>query len=291
MRVYGLVSDKRRKNGSAEQILRALNGRLSQAAINSLLFSKGDRTGAANESSARLAFTLSFRLLVDAWIDSAKTKDGEQPWKRVFPLPYLQDYLDRNPLHLNVGEEGPYLVLLPNVWPKPKQPSAFIWEALTVELRKQVGDEKARFEQFMLEVMPFAWDAAVAMLLQLLDSSERTRLFHCDGCGTYFMRARTPKRDVLIYRGSWCVRCKGKGAAARTEESRKIRTKQMVEWAADAWTEWRPNQPQKYGERAEWVAQRVNKRLPADWSEIARNWVTHHQDEIEAEVERRRANG
>jgi len=131
-------------------------------------------------------------------------------------------------------------------------------------------------------------DGARAMFLQLLDSPACRRLFRCNGCGMYFLRERMPKKDTPIKRGSWCARCKreGRDRIRRTEDGRNERTRQMVRLAADAWPLWR--QDRRHGERAEWIARKVNKRLQASWNPIAKNWVTGHKDEIEAELERRR---
>jgi len=128
-------------------------------------------------------------------------------------------------------------------------------------------------------------DGARAMFLQLLDSPASRRLFRCNGCRTYFLRERMPKKDTPIKRGSWCVSCKrdGRDRVQRTNESRDQRTKQRIGLAADAWAKWKPDR--RHGERAEWVARQVSKRLDGD--AIAKNWVTHHTKEIEAEVERR----
>src|SRR5208282_4982403 len=73
-------------------------------------------------------------------------------------------------------------------------------------------------------------DAAICLFLQWLDSPARTRLFRCDGCGTYFIRTRTPKRDTPIYHGTFCAACKSKGKdrARRTEDSRNNRTEEMI---------------------------------------------------------------
>jgi hypothetical protein len=60
----------------------------------------------------------------------------------------------------------------------------------------------------------------------------------------------------------------------------------MIEWAADNWPKW----TKRSGVRSEWVAEQVNKRVerqPISWDTIKGNWVTWHQAEIEAEVERR----
>ncbi len=286
MRVYGFVGEKRSKSGAAEDILRALNGRFPQPLVNALLTGKADGIAGENAPYARLAFTTSLRAMVDAWINSAKTEEEEQPWKRTYWPLFLQDFVARNPPMLQIAKEGPCIVLFPHVWDKRKRLPLLAKEAIESML-SQLEDRESPSAQFMREITPFAFDAATAMFLQLLDSPACRRLFRCDGCGVYFPRVRTPKKDTPILNGSYCAKCKGKGSARRTGKSRDSRANQMIRWAADVWEEWKPNQPHSYGERAEWVAWKVNKRMPGVWSHIAKNWITRHTDEIEAEVRRR----
>jgi hypothetical protein len=287
MKVYGFVGEKRGKSGSVEQILRALNGRLSKAAVNALLPDNADGIASEKASIARLAFTLSLRMMVDAWINSAKTEEGEQPWKRTFWPLFLQDHVERNPPLLQIAEEGPCLVMFPHVWDKRKRLPLLVKEPLESMLT-QLEDMKSPSRQFVREIMPFAFDAAIAMFLQLLDSSERTRMFRCDGCRAYFFRARAPKKDTPIYHGSYCANCKGKGKdrARRTMESRTQRTQEKIGWAADAWAQWKPQR--RFGERSDWIVKKVNARLPTDQNPIKVNWLTRHRAEIEAELERRK---
>jgi hypothetical protein len=285
MEVYGVIGDKRGKSGSIEQILQFLNGRLPKGAVNALLPGNADGIACEKEPIARLAFTLLLRSKVDAWIDSAKTEDEEQPWKRTFSALSLQDYVERNPPLLQITEEGPCLVMFPHVWDKRKRFPLLTKEPMEA-LLTQLEDMKSPSLQFVREIMPFVLDATTAIFLQLLDSLAPTRLFRCDGCSAYFMRTRAPKKDTPIYHGSYCANCKrkGKDRVRRTVDGRNRRTQQKTELAADAWAEWKPDH--RHGQRSEWVAKRVTAKLPRGES-IKVNWVTLHQTEIEAEVERR----
>ena len=286
MRVYGFVGEKRGKSSSVEQILRLLNGRLPQPAVNALLIGKRDGLTGNDARNANLALCMTLRMFLGAWIDSGKTEGEENASKRTLTSwrNVLQDYLERNPPMVELSEQGPHLFMFPHVWDERKELSAFAKNAVNTSL-SQMNETPAEEVRSLRRIMPFVWDTAIALVLLLLDSPERTRLFRCDGCQTYFMRARAPKKNVPIYRGSWCENCKGKGSARRTETSRDARTKKMVERAADVWANWK--QDRRHGERSEWVAEQVNKKLPANANHIAKNWVTRHQDEIEAEVERR----
>jgi hypothetical protein len=194
--------------------------------------------------------------------------------------PLLKDFIQRNPPLLEFTEEGPCLLLVPHVWDGPKQLPAFAEEEGFFR-----GLRDASLREAASRIFPFAFDTALALFLQILDSEARTQLFRCEGCQTYFMRARAPKRDIPIYRGSWCTECKNKGGAKRTRDSRDDRKKDMVGWAADAWLSWKSNRRQGH---TEWIVEQVNKRLPPGRDYIARNWVTRHKSDIEAEVERRK---
>jgi hypothetical protein len=250
MRVVGFVGDKGGK--ASKRLLQALNGRLPQLTLNSIITGDPDGIPDRDAGQAAYSFQRSLRELLDKWIDSGKTGDGEFPLQRSsFQLP--ETYVRRNPPALSMDAEGPYLILVP--WKEGKS--------------------------FAASVI----DGALAIFVQFLDSPECRRLFRCDGCGTYFMRVREPKKDTPIKRGSWCAKCKGKGGSRRTDESRKNRKDERVQLAAEVWEQWKRDR--RHGERAEWVARKINERLPSGRNHIAKNWVTRHTKEIEAEVERR----
>jgi hypothetical protein len=202
------------------------------------------------------------RRLCDQWIDSGKCDGVEDPWRRNInwkteeriPLvETLRDYARRNPPRAEPGEDGRF-----DIWMLPTFPSDPILRAR---------------------------DMGVYHLIHLLDSPIRERLSRCEECSAYFTRARMPKKDMPVYHGTFCQKCKNKGAERRTVKSREQRTKRRIELAADAWNKWRPRA--RYGKREEWVAQQVNERQPVGWDCIKRNWVKWHMDEIVAEAERR----
>lgn len=257
MRVTGLVAgSESSEDGCSQNTLAALNIRLRRPAVNVLI--TGDAKKDASPT-ALVIFHQALRLVVNKWIDSGKRDGKEWPNRRIPPRDVLLEYTERNPA---------------------------VWDILAPdgELRLQIvpGSFFEKSDQKRA-----AYDAAVALFIQLLDSPKRARLFSCDGCRTYFLRQRMPKKDKPIERGSYCENCKreGKDRIRRTEDSRGERTKQMIGLAADVWPQWK--QDRRHGERTEWVAQQVNKRRKSNRDRIAKNWVTHHQTEIEAEVERR----
>jgi hypothetical protein len=241
MRVVGFVGN----NGRADHnmwLLWALNGRLPRKVLSVIV--TGSEDGIADEDAqfAKYSFSRVLREEMDKWIDSGRTGEVENPWERVAP-PLPEIFVRRNPPVLSMDANGPYLIMVP--WKEGKN--------------------------FVESVM----DGAFAMFVQFLDSPECRRLFRCDGCGRYFIRDREPKKDMPIKRGSWCAKCKGKGGAKRTANSREIRKSALVELAAEAWIRWKPGN--RLGERPDWIVKQVNAKMPVGQNPIKINWVTRHQ--------------
>lgn len=286
MKVYGFIGDKRGKSGSVEQILRLLNGRFPQALVNALVTGKADGLAGNDARNANFVFRMILRMFLDAWIDTGKTEGGENASERTFWRNVLQDYVERNPPMVELSEQGPYLVMFPRAWDKQKKLSAFAADGANTML-SQLKEVPAEEVRSLRRIMPFIWDTAIALVLQLLDSPERTRLFRCDGCGAYSMRTRAPKKNTPIYHGTWCENCKGKGSAMRTKGSRGTRTERMIGWAADAMEQWRPEN--RFGKEIDWIVKKVNACLKAAGRDpIKSNWVARHLQEIKTEVERRK---
>lgn len=244
-----------------------LNGKIRKGLLESQAGAEGNPQEI--KDAAVFVFLKHLRNLVDQWISSGKNVDhieAEDPWRRcvywsstAHPKPIV-DALSR---YTNVC--APELLFGPNsqieigMLPKSRQ----------------------------LRPLDVAWSRAVWWFVMLLDSPGRERLFSCDSCGKYFVRVRAPKKETLIYHGTYCKSCKDKGKdrARRTVESRNRRTEEKIRWAADAWSKWK--QDRRHGKRSEWVAEQVNKNLLLRGESIKGNWVTRNQNEIEAEVERR----
>ena len=281
MRVYGFVRQPSGNNrGPDALLLRALNDRLTKTDL-SMFFAEvsGNRV-----ESFMLIHLL--RFLVDKWIDSGRSGDEESPWERQPWHEPLQDYMERNPPKLYITKDGLSLFVgSPPIEHNGRK--TFSWLAEYVKQNLTLVPKKRYPDAQFRKALHAAADPASALYLQLLDSPISDRLLRCDGCRSYFVRSRAPKKGVPIYRGSWCARCKGKGGARRTNKSRENRTKKMVEFAADAWMQWRPDR--HHGECAQWVAQQMNDRMPEEWERLKKtNWVTRHKSEIDAEVERRK---
>ncbi len=225
-------------------------------------------------------FLLTLRQLVDQWLESGKDRVEfvEQPWSRNvfwFSDAYqeridrtLQKFMHRNPPPNEFSRDGRLarLETVSHLWlPKPAA-----WPSSEPEL----DDTLSR-----------ARDYAIAEFYKFLESRCPQRLFKCDECGAYFVRARAPRKETRIRRGAFCEKCKHKGGARRTVDSRKRRLQEMIGWAADAWAKWKPGN--RFGNRTDWVVQKVNAKLSPNQKRIKVNWVSWHQTEIEIEVERR----
>jgi hypothetical protein len=261
MRVTGLVAGSESQDGCSKNTLAALNIRLRRPAINVLI------TGDAKKDASPAAFAIfhqALQLVVNKWIDSGKRDGKERPYRRVPPRDVLLEYTERNPA----------------VWDIFAPDGELRLQVVPVSFFEKSDQKRA------------AYDAAVALFIQLLDSPKRARLFRCDGCRTYFLRQRMPKKDTPIERGSYCENCKreGKDRIRRTEDSRGERTKQMIRWAADAWVQWKPKRQHGDEERAKWVTWKVNQQMITEgWDPLQKtNWVTRHTNKIQEEVDRRK---
>jgi hypothetical protein len=225
----------------------------------------------SKRAAALLEFDSTLRRLTDQWIDSGKDwQDGtvDEPHRRNilwhstrFPEPIfrtLTTFWDRNRPQVIVQINGRSTV-------KPEPKPSLNTKDLSLGAREH----------------------AIYHFQQLLDSPIRERLSRCDACRAYFVRARAPKKDTPIFRGTFCSNpnCKGKGSVKRMNATRETRTKQRVELAAKLWSEW--TQRKRQLERSKWVAREMNNTLFLGGEGITGKWVTQHQKEIEAEIERR----
>lgn len=211
------------------------------------------------------------RWFVDTWITSGKHDGAENAWERsvhwtseAHPIPLAEILVKwtetANPPRLLIGPDGRFQISVTPLF------------LLNRESVKNV-------DPAML-----AYASAVYWFTSLLDSPTRERLFRCDKCGKYFVRARAPRKEKPICHGTFCEKHKNKGGARRTVDSRNRRTQVRIGWAADAWPKWTPGH--RHGKRSEWIAEQVRAKLPTG-EPIKSNWVTRHQTEIETEVERR----
>jgi hypothetical protein len=227
---------------------------------------------AARRGSKRAAAVLEFdntlRSLVDQWIQSGRDSGVDEPYKRDicwysprYPEPIFRTltvFWERNPPTVIVGRDGRSAV--------KRKPPSLNPRYLSREAHK----------------------TAIHCFQQLLDSPARYLLSRCDGCGTYFVRRRAPRKDMPIKRGTFCKNCKGLGGARRTVATREQRKKEVIGWAADYWPKWA--QTRLHARQSEWIAQQVNRELAKHrWihDPVTGKWVTQNKKSIEAEVERR----
>ncbi len=205
---------------------------------------------------ADTAFLTTLRALVDQWINSGIREDGvETPSRRnVRPAPegYLESLFD---------------ILLG-------------WLSRNVPKPALMGDGKIgildrRPEPYGLEVDVYARETAVYYLKELLECPAPHRLRRCKKCGVYFARERERKGDIK--RGSYCGKCEPVGATERTRLSRRRRKNQQLDAAAQAWPHWAKSR--RHPNRAEWVAQQVNKRIQTG-TPIQAKCVTQNKGQI-----------
>jgi hypothetical protein len=243
-------------------------------ALNEIKRANHRRRG-SKRSAAISEFGNVLRGLVDQWLDSGKSPQGrwsvDEPYRRdicwhssAYPEPLfrtLSAFWKRNPPRIAVGMNGRLSVALdPSVSLNPK---------------KLILEARAR---------------AIYYFQQLLESPHRELLARCAGCGTYFVRARAPKKNTPIKHGTFCKACKGKGSVRRTLTRRDAMRDQIIELAAECLPKWKPQgkhpQAKQYGEMPKWVAAKVNGNLPATVAPITGKWVTQNQDAIELVVKR-----
>ena len=214
-------------------------------------------------------FSNSLHGLFDQWIKSGRNPQDvavENPWERSIFWEsqtgaesiekVLADYASRNPPRLLINRDS------------------------TLDILGGISNVTAK------DALVRGRDRAVAFFLDFLNSPARERLFRCHKCHLYFVRSRAPRKNSLIYHGTFCESCKGAGSAKRTRESRNRRRRPMIERAADASSKWTGTRRQ--GTRVEWIRMNVNAKLPAGQAPVEVNWVTRHRKEIDEEVERRK---
>jgi len=214
------------------------------------------------------------RQLVDLWIDSGKSftdRDVDSPSARnVFDIP---------PGHSWQLSQLIYAEFL-NVNPQ--------WAEIRRDGTIGTIDLPPRFDSAVLEgtdwydpLNRFGRQVAHYWFLKLLNSPYSRHIARCDDCGSYFAYDRARKRTVN--HGVHCSECKGQGSVKRTELVRQKALEKRVGLAAEAWKQWPGMQA---GPRTKWVAYEVRKKS-AQKIVFTSNWVTRHQAEIEAEVQRR----
>lgn len=226
------------------------------------------------------------RKLVDLWIDSGKSHSDpsvDTPSERnvasvpVGHLTSLFELIDRGPLR----EDPPQTRMRAD----GKQVIVKSWPRFDSEDLEKFGRYGAS-ERFGQKV-------AMYWFTDLLDLPYSHHIARCDHCKAYFEYERAPKRTIK--NGIFCKQCKGKGSAKRAQSSRDRRIEEMVNFAAGFWEQ---QQIGQQGSRSKWVAKMVNRRTEKIAAKAGRgsenhfpiirsNWVTKHQQEIEAEVERR----
>jgi len=158
------------------------------------------------------------KTLVDQWIESGKNiRDAnvENPWERSIAW---TSPLRPNPIST---------VLLLYAESNPRVASIDSNSRMRIDILPIPFDAK----------YPLIWarDRAIYEFVMLLDSPMRERLFRCDACATYYVRAKAPRKDRPIKRGTFCKKCRNKGGIRRMADRRNQQKKERIGWAADAW--------------------------------------------------------
>lgn len=128
----------------------------------------------------------------------------------------------------------------------------------------------------------FGRETAHYWFLRLLNSPYSRHIARCDNCRSFFAYQRARKRTAR--NGVFCPECKGASSVERTQSTRERRTKEKVNLAATIWSQWKPKS--SYGPRSKWIAAEVRKQSNQKII-FTGSWVTRHETEIVAEVERR----
>ena len=213
--------------------------------------------------------------LADHWIDSGKNASDravDTPSER-----NVEDIPKGHTLSLAQWIRSEFLNLHPR-WQEmrrdgtigfadypPNFDSVFLDGTTLDESRKNFGRETAHY-----------W------FLRLLNSPYSRHIARCDKCRSFFAYQRARKRTAK--NGVFCSECKGASSVERTQSTRERRTKEKVNAAATVWAQWKPKSSR--GLRSKWIAAQVRKQSKQKII-FTGSWVTRHQTEIQAEVERR----
>jgi len=205
-------------------------------------------------------FLTSLRGLVDGWIESGRRDNLDNPLERTAPKLELERFMAKYPPVAKPDPDGRMVLYIQ----APKEHRAA------------------------------AQDHALYWFAMLLDSPTRERLSKCDKCAKYIFRDRMPRRDHPIKRGVFCGKHKGNARARSMSSTREGRTDELVRLAAKFWPKWNSQKGHQTGSK--WIAAKMNRQLPVWAGEYFQNregkatgrWVTQHQQEIEAEVNRRK---
>jgi hypothetical protein len=225
---------------------------------------------------AQASMVSTMRELANLWIDSGKSRSDSK-----IDTPAARNVEDILPGH------SISLFKLIQFGLLNDHPS---WTVMRRDGTQGIKTRPPRFDA--TNVQNLGWDHAMHFYGKRLALYEFMRLLglkysrhfsRCDKCDRYFAYKRAPKRTLK--NGVFCDACQGAASVSRTQEVRNRRTQRLVEFAADIWAQWKPT-PQ-HGKQSRWVAGKVNQRLKDPRRYITGRWVTQHQAEIEAELNRR----
>lgn len=203
------------------------------------------------------------RAYVDEWLDSGLHSDGrEEPLHRSLTAP-----------RKGWRDSAFYLELCP--------PAAQLDESGNIDFYFQFHDYNRvsdrgpkRFGDREPKIQ--AEHDAVQRFLQFLQSEWKYKLAKCRRCGKYFAGTRTLHK--MYKRGIHCRACASKVTAIESKKASNERWR--VRWMQVAATIW-PHWKAKDGDRAAFVAKKVNKALGPSERHITRWSITHYRSRIE----------
>jgi hypothetical protein len=267
--------DKGQQRPVLSFVLKVLAGKDSKAIQLHLAKIGGQPQFSPEKEWVEASMVATMRQLADMWIDSGKDASN----------PGVDTPSERNVEVQLLGRNGSLFEWINNdlLNDLPK------WTGMTRDGKQGIKDKYPEYNSneevpwgLKCALERFGERMAMFWFMKLLDSPYSLNLTRCDDCNGYFAYERVRKRQVK--NGVSCPDCKGKASNRRNISTRERRTGEMVGLAADVWKKWK--QDNRHGKRSDWVAIQVRESTKQKIV-FTGNWVTRHQTEIEAEVERR----
>lgn len=199
-------------------------------------------------------YIYSLRTLVDDWIESGRDGTFEDPLKR-----HLSEALS-SALHHWSFRNGPKLSF--KHW--SGEPSLYMPAV-------RAAETECPFQN--------AWDNAISLFAQLLDSTYRYRIAKCraKAC-TYYYTDRVP-RGPLKY-GTYCPAHRQKASAIRAVyRQRNAMNENRLTIAQGLWGHWPPEYRTDRSQKL-WLVSEISERQSKAYPGIKINWVSRHLQQI-----------
>lgn len=194
------------------------------------------------------------RTLIDAWIESGRDGEVENPLKRHLSEPLMNALIRWSSDHRTE--------LSFKRW--TGEPSLYIPAC-------RDANTECPFRN--------AWDDAIRLFAQLLDSPYRYRIAKCrfKGC-TYYYTNRVPKGP--LHYGTFCPAHRQRASASRAEyRKRNAIHEDRIKIAHGLWATWPPECRTEKSQRV-WLASQIGRKQSKASDPVKINWVTRHLSEI-----------